>query len=216
MADTIFFDLDGTLTDSAPGIIHSVAYALDCMGNTTMDRNDLYKFIGPPLMDSFTRFCGYTEEQAAEGVLYYRSRFEKDGIFDNRVYPGIPELLQELKAVGKRLVVATSKPEAFALRVTDHFSLSQYFDVIAGSDLAEEHGTKAEVMEQAIRRCGITDRTSVVMVGDRMHDIVGSKACGIRVIGVLYGYGSKEELERAGADQIVTSIPELGKVLLSE
>ena len=124
MANTIFFDLDGTLTDSAPGIIHSVEYALDCMGNTTMDRNDLQKFIGPPLMDSFVRFCGYTEEESMRGILYYRKHFEENGIFDNSVYPGIPDLLNALKAAGKRLVVATSKPEVFALRVMDHFSLS--------------------------------------------------------------------------------------------
>ena len=207
--DIFLFDLDGTLTDSSLGITNSVIYALKKYGITVEDRRSLYRFIGPPLTDSFRDFYGFSEEKALEAVGFYREYYRDKGIFENRVYEGMEETLKELKNRGKRLIVATSKPEPFARRIIDHFGLAPYFEYVAGMELDGGRGTKAEVIAYALRACGIEDRSGAVMVGDREHDVAGARKEGLPCIGVLYGFGSREELEKAGAERIISRPEEL-------
>ena len=207
--DIFLFDLDGTLTDSSLGITNSVIYALKKYGITVEDRRSLYRFIGPPLTDSFRDFYGFSEEKALEAVRFYREYYRDKGIFENRVYEGMEETLKELKNRGKRLIVATSKPEPFARRIIDHFGLAPYFEYVAGMELDGGRGTKAEVIAYALKACGIGDRSGAVMVGDREHDVDGARKEGLPCIGVLYGFGSREELEKAGAERIKSRPEEL-------
>ena len=213
MFETILFDLDGTLTDPALGITNSVAYALSKWDISVNDRSELFKFIGPPLLDSFAEYYGFSHEQSRLALKYYREYFTDRGMFENRVYEGIPQLLSQLKAQGKRLIVATSKPEEFAVRILHHFGLDRYFDFIGGASMDETRVKKADVIQYALETCNITDRSSVVMVGDRLHDINGAKACGLPSIGVAYGYGSIDELKDAGADFIAISVQDILKYI---
>ena len=210
----LFFDLDGTLTDPAEGITKSVAYALDKFGIHVADRSELYCFIGPTLYDSFRRYYGLSGEDANRAVEYYREYFRVDGIFDNKVYDGIPELLAELRKAGKKLVLATSKPEEFARRIMDKFGLAQYFEHTAGATFDGSISKKSEVIEYAIKGAGVTDRSSVLMIGDRENDILGAKKAGVDSMGVLFGYGSRQELEEAGPTYIAESIEDIGKMLI--
>jgi phosphoglycolate phosphatase len=210
----LFFDLDGTLTDPAEGITKSVEYALNKFGITVADRSELLCFIGPPLVDSFRDFFGFSDEDAARAVGYYREYFPEKGIFDNRVYDGIPELLAKLRTAGRTLVLATSKPEEFARRIMDKFDLARYFKHICGATFDGRISKKAEVIEYAIETAGITDRSAVLMIGDREHDVLGAKAAGVDSLGVLFGYGDRPELEGAGATYIAESVEELGKMLI--
>lgn len=213
--DTILFDLDGTLTDPAEGITKAVETALNHFGITVEDRTSLNKFIGPPLDESFPEFYGFTPEQTREATAVFREYFGRQGWLENVPYPGIDKLLGDLKAAGKRLVIATSKPEEFAVRIMHHFGLARYMDVIAGAPMDNQEGAKkANVIRDALRRCGLEDLTSAVMVGDRRHDVAGGHAVGVQVIGVLYGYGDRAEHEAAGADFIAEDIPALEKLLL--
>ena len=212
----IFFDLDGTLTDPGLGITNAVRYALERWGIRVDDRRALYPFIGPPLVDSFMRFYGFSAADARAAVDVYREYFAEKGIFENEVYPGIPELLSRLKKAGLKLVMATSKPEPFALRIAEHFGLAKYFDCVAGAAMDETRTQKWEVVEYALSRCGVTDRAAVLMVGDREHDVLGAARCGIRTLGVLYGYGSREELESAGAVAVADSVEAVGDYILNE
>lgn len=195
---TILFDLDGTLTDSGPGIINSVRYALTEMGHEIPDR--LERFIGPPLESSFREFCGMDHDEAERAIAYYRTRYELSGMSENRVYDGIPEMLEKLREHGFRLAVATSKYELYAKKVTDLFGLTGYFDGIYGSEKNAGRTEKADVIRYALREMGDPDRDSVLMIGDRMHDIEGAHEAGIPCMGVLWGYGSREELTESGAD----------------
>lgn len=195
----IFFDLDGTLTDPGLGITNSVQYALRQFGIDVQDRRELYPFIGPPLSESFVKFYGFTEEQAQEAVAQYRVYFADTGIFENAVYPGIPELLKALNDAGMRPVLATSKPAVFAERILEHFDLKQYFHFVSGSELNGARVEKADVIRFALEALSITDPNDVIMVGDRCFDVEGAAACGISAIGVLYGYGDEKELSHATA-----------------
>ena len=211
----ILFDLDGTLTDPGEGITNSVAYALTHFGISVADRDPLYRFIGPPLMDSFMEHYGFTEEQATEAVKVYREYFADRGWAENTVYEGIEALLAELAAAGKILLVATSKPQVFAERILVHFGLDKYFTHICGVALQAPRGySKADVIRDALDRAGVTDCSAAVMVGDRHHDIDGAKAVGLESVGVLYGYGDRAEHEKAGAEAIAESVAELKKILL--
>lgn len=210
----ILFDLDGTLTDSMEGITKSVQYALKKFNIEVNDLNNLCKFIGPPLNESFMEFYNFSEEDAAKGVNFYREYFANNGIFENKPYENIDKLLKQLKAAGKILILATSKPEPYALRIMDHFSLSQYFDFIAGSTLDGSRSKKSDVISFVLKENNITDLKKVIMIGDRKHDILGAKANNIKSIGVLYGYGDYDELLAAGADFIIKNIDELEKFLL--
>ena len=214
-AEYVLFDLDGTLTDPGLGITNSVAHALAHFGIAVTDRTQLYRFIGPPLMDSFMEYYGFTEEQAQEAVKVYREYFADRGWAENTVYEGVEELLSELTAAGKTLLVATSKPQVFAERILTHFGLDKYFTYICGVALQAPRGySKADVIREALAKAGVTDLSAAVMVGDRHHDIDGAKAVGLDSIGVLYGYGDREEHKKAGADAIVESVDALRALLL--
>lgn len=205
---TILFDLDGTLTDPGLGITNSVMYALDRFGIHESDRTKLYPFIGPPLWDSFMRFYGMSRDQAEEAVRVYREYYGDRGLLENSVYPGIPQMLAALKAQGKTLAVATSKPEGFSRQILDHFELSQYFDRIAGASMDRSRSRKADVIRYALEGLS-ADPATTVMVGDREHDVLGAKELGLPCVGVLYGYGDRPELEAAGAAAIAADPVEL-------
>lgn len=198
MYKTVLFDLDGTLTDPGLGITNSVAYALKKYGIEVGEREKLYSFIGPPLNESFKRYYNFSDEKAMEAIEVYREYFRSKGIFENEVYDGIRQLLRKIKASGRKVVLATSKPEEFALRILEHFELTEYFDVVAGASMDEKRNKKGDVIKYALEKSGLTSE-SAVMIGDREHDIFGAQENGIDTIGVLYGYGSRDELEKAGA-----------------
>ncbi len=213
MIHNILFDLDGTLTDPGTGITNSVMHALKKHGIEVNNRRELYSFIGPPLKDSFMKFCGFTEEEAMRAIEEYREYFRPYGMFENEVYPGIPDLLSELNNSGKRLILATSKPDIFSIEILKHFGLYDHFDFFACATMDEKRVTKPEIIRYALDELKITDLDTCVMVGDREHDIFGAKAAGIRSIGVLYGYGTREELEKAGADAIAETVEDLLRFL---
>lgn len=210
---TILFDLDGTLTDPAEGITNSVCYALNKYGIQVENKQSLYKFIGPPLQESFQVFYGFSVEKSMEAVDYYREYFKEKGIFQNMVYSGIPQLLSSLKTAGKCLLVASSKPEVFVRQILEHFSLSEYFTFIAGSELGGTRVKKAEVISYALKSAGIEDIDSALMVGDREHDVLGAAKLGMDCIGVLFGYGDRQELESAGAKFLAADVAELRDML---
>ena len=211
MYGTVLFDLDGTLTDPGIGITNSVRYALERYGIAVADRRELYCFIGPPLRESFEKYYGFSEKQAREAVACYREYFAQTGLLENKVYDGIESLLQQLRAAGKTLLVATSKPEVFARRILEHFGLDGYFDFIAGATLDETRVRKADVIAYALDSCGVTDLAQAVMVGDREQDVLGARAMGIDCIGVLFGYGSREELEQAGARYLAETVEDIAR-----
>lgn len=203
---TVLFDLDGTLTDPAFGITNSVIYSLKKYGIEKVEREELYKFIGPPLHESYQKFFGFSEEESFKAVEYYREYYKTKGIYENIVYGGVENLLKSLVASGKTVALATSKPEIFAKEILRYFNLEEYFTFVAGANLDGSRTLKADVIRHALDSMGITDKSSVVMVGDREHDIIGAKTIGIDSIGVLFGYGSREELEAAGADYIAETV----------
>ena len=205
--DVILFDLDGTLTDSAEGIVNSVVYALDRKGVPYASKQELRRFVGPPLHDSFRDYCGFSEDEAKETVRIFREYFTEKGIYENSVYEGVPEMLDSLCRSGFRLAVATSKPELFAEQILARFDLAKYFSVIAGASM--DGTTKPVVIRCALQRLGVKVLTRVLMVGDREHDVLGAREVGISSLGVLYGYGSEEELRTAGADHIVKTPSEI-------
>ena len=214
MIEYVFFDLDGTLTDSGKGITNSVAYSLKKNGIEPPSRETLYKFIGPPLVESFMKYYGFSLDGAHKAVDDYREYYRDRGIFENEVYDGVRELLDSLKKKGKKLVLATSKPEIFAKKILAHFELDGYFYFVAGAMLDETRTEKSDVIAYALACCGEPSRDSVIMVGDREHDVLGATENGIRSIGVLYGYGSKDELLRSSASFIVKTPSDIEKIIL--
>lgn len=208
----ILFDLDGTLTDPMMGITKSVRYALNYYGINVDDLKDLLPFIGPPLRDSFKEFYGFDEDKANEAVIKYREYFSTEGIFDNKVYKGIPECLQTLKDAGKVLLVATSKPEKFAKQIIEYFDLAKYFDFIGGSEFNCRE-KKADVIDYVLK-VNHLNTNDVIMVGDRKHDIIGAHENSLPCVGVLYGYGSLEELTENQADYLVETVTKLTSQLL--
>lgn len=208
----VLFDLDGTVTEPFEGITNCVAYALKHFGIEVEDKATLRPFIGPPLMESFQEFYGFSKEQAEEATRKYRELYNIEGIYQNELYEGMKELLAFLKEQGKTVILATSKPDVFANRILSYFEIDQYFDFVAGSDINGGRDTKIAVMEYAMEQCGITDVSQAVMIGDRKFDILGAGNFGMDSIGVLYGHGSREELEQAGATKIVESVSDLKKM----
>lgn len=213
MYHTILFDLDGTLTDSGPGITNSVAYALKKWDIIENDINILKKFVGPPLDASFAKYYGFSKEKCVQAIQYYREYYLTKGIYENQVYDGMEELLKWLRDTGRRAIVATSKPEPSAIHVLEYFHIDSYFDIIAGATMDGSRVEKSDVIRYALDRAGIRDLSGVVMVGDRENDIQGAKANGLDSIGVLYGYGSREELEEAGAMQIAETVEDLRRCI---
>lgn len=212
----ILFDLDGTLTDSKEGITKCVAYALEYFGIKTEDYNDLCKFIGPPLLKSFMEFYSMDEKSAAIAVKKYRERFSVKGLYENRVYEGIEDVLKLLKEQNRELIVATSKPEVYAKQILKHFGLDRYFSFIAGSEFDGRRTKKGEVIAYALEQCHISDKENVLMIGDREHDIIGAKENNIDVMGVLYGFGNREEFEKNKADYIVETVKGLREKFTEE
>mgnify|MGYP004665620031 CR=1 FL=1 len=210
----IFFDLDGTLTDSADGIVNSVRYALEKQGIVPPAREQLLPFVGPPLLDSFHKYYGMDREQGMQAIKAYREYFTDRGWKENSVYEGIPDVLKQLKDAGAHLYIATSKPEPFAKRIAEYFDLAKYFDGIVGSTLDEKITKKSQVIDLVLAQIGEDYHGKTVMVGDREHDVNGAKENGLPCIGVLYGYGSREELEEAGAAGISETVEGLLTELL--
>jgi phosphoglycolate phosphatase len=211
---TVFFDLDGTLVDSGEGVRNSVEYALKKFGIEVENKDSLSCFIGPPLTVSFKTFYGFDDENADRGVAYYREYYKDKGIFEGYVYDGIEETLKRLKDAGKRVMVATSKPEEYAKRVLEKFGIAKYFDFIAGATMDEKtRANKIEIMQYAFDSCGASP-SDTIMVGDRLFDIEGAKHFGMECIAVLYGYGSMEEFERYGAEYIVETAEDVANLIL--
>ena len=185
------------------------AYSLKKYGITVEDKTELYKFIGPPLHESFEKFYGFSRDEAMQAVEYYREYYRDKGIYENVVYDGVEDLLKTLFENGKKIILATSKPEVFAREILRYFNLEKYFYYSAGANLDGSRTDKAEVIEYALRECGVTDKSSAVMVGDREHDIIGANKNGLDSIGVLFGFGSREELESAGATYIAETVKDI-------
>lgn len=211
--EVVLFDLDGTLTDSKPGITKSVRYALEKMGIIENDLDQLEHFVGPPLLDSFKRSYGFDEEKAGIAVAYYREYFTGKGMFDNSVYEGVESMLKKLKEHGKSLALATSKPTVYSVSILEHFGLYQFFDVVVGSNLDGTRTAKSEVIECTLLEYKAFDRARIIMVGDRMHDIMGAAANGIDSVAVSYGYGSLRELEECRPTYTVKTVGELEEFL---
>lgn len=213
MYDYIFWDLDGTLTDSAPGITKGAAYALSHFGIQVDDLSSLNKFVGPALSCSFKEFYGFDDNQTEEAIKKYREYYSVTGLFENAPYEGIKELLETIKASGKKMIVATGKPEEFSKRILDKFELSQYFDMLVGATMDESRNTKEAILAYALEKLGNPEADKCVMIGDRKFDIIGAKENGIKSIGVLYGFGDLEELQNAGADYIAENVSDIAKFL---
>ena len=213
--DLILFDLDGTLTDSGPGILNCLEYALQDQGIPVPEREEMRKLLGPPLVVTFCDVFGMNEEQASQAIDKYRERYHDVGLFENSVYDGVPELLAELQGAGLRLATATSKPEYSATRILQHFELDQYFDFIGAAALDGSRDSKNLVIAHTLQNTN-THPTShnIIMIGDRHHDVHGAKEHGIDTIGVLWGYGDRDELDEAGAINIAKNPVELRDLLL--
>ena len=211
----VLFDLDGTLTNSELGITKSVQHALKRFGIEVEDRTKLRPFIGPPLGESFQVYYGLSEEESKKAIEYYRERFSVKGLYENEVYEGVEKMLQTLKDSGKKLIVATSKPEKFTMIILEHFDLLKYFDFVAGATMDGSRGEKADVIRYALEISGIEDKSEAIMIGDRKFDILGAKENGLASIGVLYGFGDREELTAAGADYIAECAEDIAEILLS-
>jgi phosphoglycolate phosphatase len=210
VSNTIFFDLDGTLTDPLPGITKSIQYAMRKLDRAVPTVEELTWCIGPPLQSSLEELVG--AEQSLRALKYFRERFSDIGWQENEPYEGIHEVLAGLRDSGRQLFVATSKPGVYARRIIDHFDMGRYFDAVFGSELDGTRTDKAELLRYACEQSSTAD--GATMVGDRRHDVIGARANRMKVVGVAYGYGSVDELQQAGADIIVHSLQELPGVLL--
>ena len=213
--DWLLFDLDGTLTDPFEGITRSVEYALNAFGIEVEDRRTLAPFIGPPLVESLTERYGFTMEDAVAAVAKYRDYFAVKGLYENELFEGIPELLNDCRKAGYKISMATSKPTHYAKIIAEHFDIARYFDAIHGSSLDGSRITISSVVAEAVREEGL-DPERALMIGDRRHDVEGAREHGIKTVGVLYGYGSLEEHTAAGAAYIAKDLDELRELLIAE
>ncbi len=204
---TLFFDLDGTLTDPKLGITRCVQYALERLDHEVPHADDLDWCIGPPLLDSFITLVG-DDALAEQAIQIFRERFADIGLFENDLYPEIPNVLGQLTKTGTQLFVATSKPAVYAERIIKHFSLNSYFNHVFGSELDGTHANKTELLAYALKETRVSP-DQAAMIGDRKHDIIGAQNNGLQAIGVLYGYGTEEELRQAGADHICVTPSDL-------
>lgn len=208
----LLFDLDGTLTESGPGIMNSAQYALSYYGINDVPESTLRKFIGPPLMDSFRDFFGFSEEKAREAMKKYREYFSEKGLFENTVYPKIRESLTALKAQGKHLYVATSKPQIFTDRILEKFELADFFEFVSGADVEETRGEKVQIINYLIEEKKLEKERkegNILMIGDRKHDIIGAHKAGLPCCAVLWGYGNREEFKEFEADYVIEKPEEL-------
>lgn len=214
--DLVLFDLDGTITDPAEGIVNSISHALSAMNRPMIPRETCCRFIGPALLDSFQRYCSMSADEAREAIRLFREYYGPHGMFECYVFPGIRELFIRLKAAGKRIAVATAKAEPFAIELLDHYGLTEYFDCIAAASLDGSRSDKADIIDHGLAMLGITDRAAVIMVGDREYDVIGAHDAGMQAIGVTWGYGPLAELQQAGADYIAATPEEVADLILSE
>ncbi len=213
--DTVLFDLDGTLTDPKEGITKAIAYALRHFGVEVEDLSTLEKFIGPPLHEAFPEFYGFDADTTDAAIGKFREYYNVHGWCENVPYEGLSEFLQSLRDAGLRLAMATSKPEATARKVAEHFGFASQLELICGAPVGDEAAAKkSAVIRDALSRLGMDDHSRVVMVGDRKHDIAGAHEVGLPAVGVLWGYGSREELSAAGADELAASFAGLRAILL--
>ncbi len=210
----ILFDLDGTLTDSAEGIIKGVQVALNKFGIVENNGDILKTFVGPPLKERFIQVYNFTQEQALEAVREYQRYFVSKGMFENKVYPGITAMLDRLAKKDKKLVVATSKPEVFARRILEYFGLDRYFMFVGGSSLDDTRKQKNEVISYILQNMHINDVSELVMVGDTKYDVVGARYFNMDCIAVLYGYGTEQSIREANPKCVVKSVKELEQLLL--
>lgn len=216
----VLFDLDGTISDSAPGIVKSVAYALDKLGVKYESPEALRRFVGPPLREEFMKYCSFGLDEGNHAVDLYREYYTVKGIYENSMYAGVPEMLESLCEKGYTLAVATSKPEKFARSILERYfcggkkSVSEMFAFVGGSELNGDRTDKSEVIKYVMKNLGddaVPEKC--IMVGDREHDILGAMRNGMPCVGVLWGYGGREELENAGAEVIVSAPEELAEML---
>ncbi len=213
MYSTVFFDLDGTVINSERGILNSVEYALKKYGAEIPPRTELNFFLGPPLENSFAKLLDISRQEAQTLVKYYREYYPKKGIVEVEMYSGIVSLLEKIKKSGRKTVIATSKPEEFAVRILKHLGIAELFDVIAGATFDNSRSEKPDVLAYAIEKAGVTEIKTAVMVGDRKYDCTGAKHFGMDSIGVLYGFGDFEELMGAGATYIAETVEDIYKFL---
>ena len=209
------FDFDGTLVDSAPGVTKCAQVAMARMGYPEYPLEKLRSFMGPPLTYSFRELTDMTVEEADQAVVYFRERYSDVGKFECSVYPGIPALLEKLKRAGHAIAVASAKPEPYVREIMDHFGIIGYFDAVAGATMDEKSAYKVKSIHTAIEQTNYGDRMDEVwMIGDRKYDMEGAKDVGIKAVGVLFGYGTREELESTGADIIAETVKDLETILL--
>ncbi|HHW69851.1 MAG TPA: HAD family hydrolase [Clostridiales bacterium] len=211
--DIILFDLDGTITDSKPGIVNSILYALESFNIYEEDLDKLNAFIGPPLTDSFKKLYEFDDDKAILAVEKYREYYREKGIYQNTLYDGIDRVIESLYNDSKILVLATSKPTVFAEKVLEYHNISQYFKSINGSNLDGTRAYKDEVIEYTLSNMGEMDRTRVIMIGDRKYDVIGAKQHNIDSIGVLYGYGSMHEIKSASPTYVVQTPRDLLSII---
>lgn len=211
----LFFDLDGTIVEPSKGIVNSILYALDKLEVKDVNPNDLLKFIGPPLEYSFMNFLGFSEQKADEAVRLYREYYKDKGINECHLYEGIDKLIINLANKGYKIVLATSKPEPFAIRIIERFNLLPYFTCIAGATLDGKVKKKEDVINNALKRLNITNLNEVIMIGDRKHDIIGANINNLDSIGVLYGFGNKQEFIEHKATYIVNTVTDLYDLIIS-
>ena len=213
----IFFDLDGTLTDSKEGILNCLRYAFEQLGEPVPPESTLIKFIGPPLQDSFMRYCGFDEAKAIRGIQTFRERYAPIGKFENAAAPGMAELCRRLKEQGYVLALASSKPEEMCVPICEKFGFAPSMETITGSPPVGDW-EKEDVIRETMRRLGLTeaDKPAILMVGDRKFDVLGAKACGIDCVGVeFFGYAAPGELAEAGAVAVVSTAEELERFILT-
>ena len=214
--DTALFDFDGTLFDTSEGIVNAVKYSLEKMSVSDYTENILRFFIGPPLTDSYSRYFGFDDKKAIDAVMLFREYYSSKGNMQCDIYPGVREFISAVKAAGIRVGIATSKPEFFAKKIAERFGVDRLFECISGASLNSTTQNKAESIKGAIKSMNITDLNRCVMIGDRSHDIIGAKKTGLSSIGVLYGFGTRQEFEESGADYIAADFNELKSILLDD
>lgn len=207
----LLFDLDGTITDPREGILNCVKYSYQAAGLEIPPEETLLSYIGPPLVDGFQEIAGMSYQEAVKATARYRERYSVTGLFENLVFDGIKEALEQLREMGYVITMATSKPEVYAVRILEHFELQQYFDEVVGSTLDDSRNKKADVIREVFRRLDLTEeeKEKAIMIGDRKHDIIGAKECGIASLGVYYGFAPEGELEAYGADVVIQRVEEL-------
>ena len=203
--DYYLFDFDGTLCDTTEGIFNSVIYSLNCFGIEETDMEKLRFFVGPPLFESYKTLYGVTDEEAEYLIEKYRERYRVKAAEESRLYDGIREMLQKLKAKGKKIAIASSKPEIFVKEISDYHNISQYYDFISAEKLSNNHSSKAQLINNCLEHFGNPSKESVIMIGDRFYDIDGAKAVDLDSAGAIYGFGTEEELRNAGATYILSS-----------